>query len=163
MLHKLRKQTFKHQGKYLSIKIWLPILEKTYFYTEKKFRWSKKRPELWWKVDHAKFPWISRDRMLKLVFKTFLLYSNLLRKKISLLTEKTNRQINDKSFCRKRSFVFVRIQDILQSKQKESRNLWDHTSAMIKTKIFENISTLWAYTYLYNSLFSPVWSNDNLH
>ena len=35
MLDKLRKQTFKHQGKYLSIKIWLPILEKTYFYTEK--------------------------------------------------------------------------------------------------------------------------------
>ena len=28
------------------------------------------------------------------------------------------------SFCRKRSFVFVRIQNILQSKQKESRNPW---------------------------------------
>lgn len=44
MLHKLRKQTFKHQGKYLSIKIWLPILEKTYFYTEKNSDGAKKDP-----------------------------------------------------------------------------------------------------------------------
>lgn len=42
MLHKLRKQTFKHQGKYLSIKIWLPILEETYFYTEKNSDGAKK-------------------------------------------------------------------------------------------------------------------------
>ena len=162
MLDKLRKQTFKYQGKYLSIKIWLPILEKTYFYTEKKFRWSKKRPELWWKVDHAKFPWISRDRMLKLVFKTFLLYSNLLRKKISLLREKTNRQINDE-FLQKAKFCFRSYTKHSPVKTKRITQPWDHTSAMIKTKIFENISTLWAYTYLYNSLFSPVWSNDNLH
>lgn len=163
MLDKLRKQTFKHQGKYLSIKIWLPILEKTYFYTEKNSDGAKKDLSCDEKSIMRSSHEFPRDRMLKLVFKTFLLYSNLLRKKISLLREKTNRQINDKSFCRKRSLVFVRIQNILQSKQNESRNLWDHTSAMIKTKIFENILTLWAYTYLYNSLFSPVWSNDNLH
>lgn len=44
MLYKLRKQTFKHQGKYLPIKIWLPILEKTYFYTEKNSDGAKKDP-----------------------------------------------------------------------------------------------------------------------
>lgn len=41
MLDKLRKQTFKHQGIYLSIEIWLPILEKPFF-TRKKIQMEQK-------------------------------------------------------------------------------------------------------------------------
>ena len=162
MLDKLRKQTFKHQGKYLSIKIWLPILEETYFYTEKHSDGAKKDLSCDEKSIMRSSHEFPRDRMLKLVFKTFLLYSNLLRKKISLLREKTNRQINDE-FLQKAKFCFRSYTKHSPVKTKRITQPWDHTSAMIKTKIFENISTLWAYTYLYNSLFSPVWSNDNLH
>ena len=93
MLDKLRKQTFKHQGKYLSIKIWLPILEKTYFYTEKKFRWSKKRPELWWKVDHAKFPWISPWPNVKISIQDIFALLKPATKK-NIFIERENKQAN---------------------------------------------------------------------
>ena len=106
MLDKLRKQTFKHQGKYLSIKIWLPILEKTYFYTEKNSDGAKKDLSFDEKSIMRSSHEFPRDRTLKLVFKTFSLYSNLLRKK-NIFIERQNKQVKKRwEFLQKAKFCF---------------------------------------------------------
>ena len=60
---------------------------------EKKLRWSKKRPELWWKVDHAKFPWISPWPNVKISIQDIFALLKPATKK-NIFIERENKQAN---------------------------------------------------------------------